>query len=222
MKSFKALLYVLVVLGVLSVVFLLDIPTFMKIKRGQIKNYNSMESGSLEKGDPVSGTVDMAIGSCAEQYETKFGIRTSKDSSLQYFVLWMENDQLILYETGSKDEYNKLEKISDETADYLNSLSEADESGDADDIVLPTTTLEIEGVAKEVPDEIWGYFEEYYEDVFGDGKFSAYAEPLMISRRAFSQFTGIVIAGLVCAVLFVIVGIVTLVLWRKSKRAALY
>lgn len=218
MKSMRTLLSALLVLGILAAVFLMDIPTFMMIKRGEIKDYDTAAPGSFEVNQPVKGTIDMTLGACAERYQTKFGIKISSSSTLQYYVLWMPNDQFILYETGDKDEYKTLDRICDETAAYFKSLNEAKEADDPAVIIPTSTTLSFEGVVKKPSSEIMKYFKEYYDEAFDDGEFDTYAEPLMISHKSFSSFTGTVIAGLICAALFVVLGIVTLIVWRKNRN----
>ena len=219
MKRIKTLLSFMGLLAIIAVVLLMDIPTFMKIKRGQIKDFNTVAAGKLKEGDPVKGTIDTVLGACAEQYSTKFGIRTSSDSKLRYYVLWMDNEQLILYETGDKEEYSKLEKISDETADYFDSMAEVEESGDIDDLRLPTTTMEFEGVVRKPTSEIMDYFKEYYGKMF-ESDFASRAEKVMISHREFSQYTVTMWIGLGCAVLCVVLGVVAFILWRKQKKTS--
>ncbi|MBR5371332.1 MAG: hypothetical protein IK130_03870 [Oscillospiraceae bacterium] len=222
MKSLKTLFSVTLVLIIVGVVFLMDIPTFMMIKRGQVKNFNELSPNELQVNEPVKGTIEMSIGACAEQYKTKFGIRISSGSTLQYYVLWMRNsqaeDHLILYETGDSDEYATLDKITDETVKYFETLNEAEESQDYSVVIPPKTEMAFEGVVREPSSELMGLFKSYYDEAFGTNDFNEYAEPLMISRRSFSAFTGTVIAGLICAALGIILGIVTFILWRKSKK----
>lgn len=218
MKGIKSLLMFAFALAIMAVMLLMDIPTFMKIKRGQIKDYNTVAAGSLKEGDPVRGTIDTSFGACAEQYETKFGIRTSSGSKKQYYVLWMDNEQLILYETGNQEEYETLDQITDQTADYFDSLEEAEEKEDPNLIRVPSETMEFEGVVKEPSSEIMGYFEEYYKDLFDTG-FESKAEKLMISRHPFDSYTVSIWIGLGCAAVSVILLVVTAVVYTKRKKA---
>lgn len=212
MKKVKTFGIIALVLGIMAVTFLMDIPTFMKIKRGQIKDFNSVAAGELQKGDAVSGTIDMAFGPVAEEYSTTYGVRTSDKSSKLYYALWMDNDQFVLYETGSNDEYTTLDRIVAETENYFDSLDEADETGDITDLMPPTTTLQLEGRVTNLSGEIKDLFEEWY----GEG-FETECEPVMITHVVFDRFGTMIYAGLGCALLCVVMLVVTFIAWRKSR-----
>ena len=209
MKTVRVLLTLLLLLGILSVVFLTDIPTFMRIKRGQIKDYNTVTAGELQVNDPVRGTVEMTIGACAEK-------KKNSSSTTEYYVLWMPNNRFILYETGKKDDITTLNRMCDEAGKYLKSLGKAKEESNPAAVILPETKMEFEGVVAKPSGTVMDYFREYYSQVFGTDDFDQYAEVVMISQRALSSFNGTVIAGLICAALFVILAVVTIILYRKA------
>ena len=204
---------------VIAVVWLSDFPTYWKVKQGNIVDYNAVEAFTLKKGDVVEGTVDMVLGATAEEYSTQFGIRTSDDSTKLFYVLWMDNDNFILYETANKSVYDTMDTITDETFAYLDSLSIAEESGDYEDLVVPTTTYHLEGVVEKVPAEIQQYFREWYEEGIGDD-FDARCEPVLIRHMDLERISTLMICGIVFAVLGIVCGILTLVFWRKSKQDA--
>lgn len=218
MSKFRVLGAITLVAAIMAVAFLLRIPTYVKLLKDDVISINEVAKNGLEKGDVVDGIADYSLGCVAEEYETNFGIRTSDDSTKLYYVLWLDNENFILYETANKNQYDLLETITEETYAYLDSMAVYEESGDMNDLVVPTTTLEIEGVVSEIPSEIEGYFKEWYDEVFGDGEYAAYCEPVMISNTNFDSVGTMVYIGAGCAVVAIILGVVMLVLWRKEKN----
>lgn len=222
MTKVRFLLALTLVAACISVVFLTDIPAFLKYKKGDIKDYGTVAAGELKKGDLVRGTVDMTLGPCAEEYTTNYGVRTSDKSSKLYYVLWMPNRQLILYETSSSAEYALLDKMADETYNYFETLDEGIELGDMAGVALPTTTLELEGRVTEMSSEISGYFKSMYDQIFDDNDFANTAEPVMITHVALRRLGMLVIIGAACAVLAIALLVVTIIVWRKEKYNSQY
>lgn len=196
-----------------AIVFLTNIPQYLKFKNGDIKDFDSVAAGELQKGDLVRGTIDMTLGPCAEEYTTNYGVRTSSKSNKLYYVVWMNNDNFILYETGNESEYSTLDRLTDETNAYFDSLSAADESGDMADLELPSTTLTLEGVVKETPSSIEDLFREWWDD---DSDYESRTERVMVSRAQFDRFGTVVISGIVAAVLAVVFGILFFITRKKG------
>lgn len=220
-KKTKVFGTIALVLACLGVMLLMDIPQYLKYKNNEITNMND-ENLVLNKGDLIQGTVDMALGAAVEEYSTNFGVRTSKDSSKLYYVIWLDNNNFALYETGNKDDYDTLDKITDETFAFFESQETYEESGDLNDIVYPTTELEITGRVVNMPSDVRGYFENWYNESFDDGQFASSTEPLMITNAAFDRFFMLVIVGAVSAVLAVVFLVLTIIFWKKSKEDAVY
>lgn len=193
-----------------------DMSLCRKYKAGDIKDFNEVEAGELQAGDLVRGTADMNFGACAEEYSTTFGIRTSKESSKLYYVLWMDNNQLILYETSSNAEFEALDKQADETSAFLDSQDEAGESGDTSDILLPKTTVEIEGSVMSIPHDIEGYFREWYDD---DESYNKNTEKVMIRKRDFSKLPMVPYIGIGAGAAGILMLVLTILFWVKGKRA---
>lgn len=219
MSKFRILGSIALVAAIMAVAFLMRIPTYIKLLNDDIISINEVEKNGLKKGDVVDGIADYSLGCVAEEYETNFGIRTSDDSTKLYYVLWLDNENFILYETANKKQYDLLETITEETYAYIESSAVYEESGDLADLVIPTTTMEIEGVVSKIPSEIEGYFEEWYNEAFGDGEYASYCEPVMISNTNFDSIGTMVFIGAGCAVVAIALGIVLLVLWRKEKNS---
>ncbi len=203
----------------IAIAMFTDLPLYKAYKAGDIKDFNEVEAGGLQNGDLVRGTADMNFGACAEEYSTTFGIRTSKKSSKLYYVLWMDNNQLILYETANADEFDTLDKQAEETSVFLDSQDDAAESGDDADIILPNTTLEIEGSVMSIPSSIEGYFREWYDD---DQSFDENTEAVMIRKRDFSKLSWIPYIGIAAGAAGVVMLVLTIVFFVKAKRAQRY
>lgn len=205
------------VFAVIAAVFLTDLPTYLKIKKGDIVNLEEVGAFELKKGDVVEGKADYVLGCCAEEYSTTFGIRSSDDSTKLYYVLWLNNDNFIVYCTANKGEYTTLDKITEETIAYLESTEVYDASGDIEDLVVPSTTLNIQGTVSNLPSDIEGYFREWYSESVDDD-FDDYCEPVMITHTNFNGIGTGLIVGIVLAVAAVFCVVLAIVFHRAKKR----
>lgn len=203
---------------VFGVVFLTNTPQFLKYTKGDIKNFEELEPNELNIGDLVKGTIDFTDGSFAEMEETNttFGIETSKRTTKQYYAVYMYNDMYVAYETGNSEQIAKLDKLAEECQEYYESLENAyydnDDDPDLSEIVQPSTEVEFEGTVKELPTDLDKLFREWYGEGYDDE-----VEKVLITRADFNRMGYIVYAGLGCAVLGIILLIVTIIVWRKEK-----
>ena len=218
LKKTKLCATILLVAVCFAVALLTNIPAWLKYKKGDIKDLDTVAAGELQTGDLVRGTVNAVLGACAEEYSTKFGIRTSSSSSKLYYVLWLENGNMILYETGNKSEYDILDKISEETEDYYDSYQKVQESGNIEDLKLPTTTFQLEGRITKPSSKIEGFFKEWYGD---DAEFAANTERVMITRANFDGMGTTVYIGFGAGVLAIIMAVVTLIVWKREREGSL-
>lgn len=219
MKLGRFLLSLALAAACIATVLLTDIPAWLKYKKGDVKDYNLAEAGELQKGDLVQGTVDLSLGPCAEEYSTTYGVRSSDNSSKLYYVLWMDSDQLIVYETSASADYAALDRIAEETVNYFKTLNEGIELGDMGGVQLPTSTLEIQGRVTELPSDIRGWFRDLYDRVFEDNNFEKTAEPVMITRVQLDRLGLLVFIGAGCTVLEAVLlaaGII-MILREKAK-----
>ena len=203
----------------LAITMLSNIPSWLKYKNNEISNLNS-ETLVLNKGDLIEGDVDMALGAAVEEYSTTAGVRTSKESSKLYYVIWLDNNKFALFETGNKEHYDKLQKITDETYAYFDSQDKYEESGDINDLVTPQTKLHITGRVVNMPSDVKKYFVEWYDQGINDGQFDSRTEAVMITNASFDRFAVIVLVGVIAAVGTVLCGILTLIFWRKNKETS--
>lgn len=202
-----------------AVVFLMDVPTFLKYKRGDIKDFETVAAHELKKGDLVQGVIDFTDG-CIAEMETSnktFGITTSKETTSRYYAVYMYNEDYILYETGNKSEYATLDRMGEESEAYYNSLMEIygeDGSGDTTNLLKPSTELPFTGVVKSMPTDLANIFSEWY----GEG-YESDCEELVIVRSDFTRFSWTVYAGIGAALLGIVMLVITIISWRKEKNA---
>lgn len=211
MKKIRVLGSIALVALIVGIVLLTDMPSYIKFLKGDIVDYNTVAAHTLKKGDLVEGVVDAALGCCAEEYETTFGIRSSDDSTKLYYVLWMDNSQFIVYETASNAQYTKLDAITDATDQYLSALEAGDENASLN------TTMTMQGVVKDLPSDIEGYFHEWYGS--DDPDYATQCEGVMITNTNFDHLGTSVFIGAGCVLVAIVLGVVLLVLWRKEKNA---
>jgi hypothetical protein len=91
-------------------------------KNGQ-PSFNTLSKDELKDGLLVKGSIDMALDSYAEEYETNFGVRTSDNSETLYYLIPMYDtyedgsiavNYLITYEAGPKD-FSSMDAIFNQT-----------------------------------------------------------------------------------------------------------
>lgn len=220
MKKTKFLGIITLVCLCFGIALLTDLPKFIKYQKGDIKDFETVAAGELKKGDLVQGTIDLTDGCIAtnEQTKTTFGIETSKSTTSRYYAVYMYNEQYILYQTGMKDQYETLDKLTDECDEYYSSLDEAySAAGDGDvdlsKVKAPETTLEFTGSVSEIPDDLSAIFREWY----GEG-FDQDCETVMITYSDFSRYLRFVIVGAAGVVLGIVFLVLTILSHRKEKE----
>ncbi|GEM_PF-2122839 len=203
---------------IFGVVFLTNIPQFLKYTKGDIKKFEELEQNELNIGDLVQGTIDFTDGSFAEMEETNttFGIETSKRTTKQYYAVYMYNDMYVAYETGNAEQIAQLEQLAGECQKYYESI-EAAYAKDKDDpdlsgVVQPATEVKFEGTVKELPSDLDGLFREWYGEGYDDD-----VEKVLITRADFGRMRYLIYFGIGAAVLGIILLIVTIIVWRKEK-----
>lgn len=201
-----------------AVVFLMDIPQFLKYKKGDIKDFETVAAHELQKGDLVQGVIDYTDGCIAEMETTNktFGVTTSKETTKRYYAVYMYNENYILYETGNQSQYNTLDRLADECEAYYNALAAIygeNGSGDSTELEQPVTTLSFTGEVKVMPSDLADIFEEWY----GEG-FDTECEKYVIANADFSRFSWVIYAGAGAAVLGIIMLVITIMAWKKDKR----
>lgn len=210
-KVKKVLLVVFVMMFFIGIIPVTDFGKMKKYQNNEVTDLANLGYRQMQTGDLVSGKVDYVLDTVAEEYETKFGIRTSDDSTKLYYIISLPNSYAV-YETSNKEEYDTLDKICNETWDYLNS-----EDGSAP---APTSSLMIQGEVKKMDDKVAGYFKDWFKEQadFSDEDFEKNTEVYMISRTKFDGFQRSVYTGIGLAAVGAVGLIVLLVLKIKAKK----
>lgn len=206
---------IMIALALLIVGLAFGIPAMGKskdIKEGNIKDINQLAMGELQKGDLVQGTFDTTWGYFAEEYETTYGLRLSKDSTKLYYLIDMV-DYYLIYETAVKSQYSTLDEMSDEL--YLHCEQMGEEEGVFDNW-NPTIKLEITGSAVKANDEIRGYCKEALDDLTGGmgEEEMEFVETYMVSYENFDtmntrMYVGFGVAGV--GLLLLIIAVVLII-----------
>lgn len=202
-----------------AVAFLMDTPKFLKYKRGDIKDYNTVAAGELQVGDLVEGTIDFAYDAIAEWTETNsvMGIETSTRTSKQYYPVYMYNQMYILYETGNSEQYATLNRLAEETYAYDEACWEIYESGSDDysSVVRPKSTLALTGEVKAMPS---GDLQNYFQEWYGEGFSTDCETAIIISYSNFDRFSWIIYVGAGSAVLAVVMLVLLIKTAVEEKR----
>ena len=211
-KLKKIGLIICVVLLCMGIILLTDYGKMKKYQNGEVTDLAALEYRQMQTGDLVSGKIDYVLDTVAEEYETKFGIRTSDDSTKLYYIIGLENSYAI-YETSSKEEYETLDKICEETWAYL----------DSEDVnaPLPSTTLQIQGEVQKMDEKIAGYFKDWFKEAdFSDEEFENSTEVYMISRANLDGLKRSVHIGIGMTAVGAVGLIALLIVTIKGKKKA--
>ncbi|MCQ2416717.1 MAG: hypothetical protein MJ071_02775 [Oscillospiraceae bacterium] len=222
--------YIGLLAAIFSAVFLADIPNYMKYKKGDIKDFNTVEASELKKGDLVQGVIDMTYGCVAdyEETETVLGIQTSKEVTKQYYSVVMDCGKEVIYETGNSEQLNSLELLTKQCEDYFEAVNEAyenydefrDDEPDLEMIEYPTKQIEFTGQVVDMNSELLGIVKEWYND---DEDFNANcASDIVIRYSEFSRFTWVVYAGIGAGVLAIVMLVLWIVLRKREKSIGMY
>ncbi|MBE6854434.1 MAG: hypothetical protein E7501_02130 [Ruminococcus sp.] len=188
------------------------------LKKGDIKDINTVSMGQLQEDDLVQGTFDTTWGSFAEEYETTYGIRTSKDSTKLYYLIDMK-DYYLIYETSISSEYTQLDMMADELYEHCETLGEEEYVFDN---WKPIRSMEVTGYAKEVSDEIRGYCKDALNDLTGGAgqEEMDYVEFYMISHCNFDTMGSALYIGFGLIGVGVVVLVICIILTIRAKRRA--
>ena len=215
-----------ILFGCAAAIFLADTPKVFKYKAGDIKDFNSVAYGELQKGDLVQGTIDITEGCIAEMNETKttMGIKTSSRTSAWYYACYTCGEFYVLYETGNSTQQGILEKMADETEAYLQErqimLEDEGEDADFSSIPGPQTTLQFTGEVASMPSDLLPIFREWYGEGFDEPE--ACEQGIVIQNSNYGRFSWVLYAGIGCAVAALLMLVLTIRSFIQRKRNQQY
>lgn len=140
-----------------AVVFSLWATDQNKLKEKGQPDFNTLSADELENGLIVKGTIDLAFDTFAEAYEENYGVRTSDESELLYYVIpiydidadgYIQINYFMAFKAEPKH-YDMMDKIMEQT------WIEPDEYSE----------LSVEnGVINTLPDDLTQFFYEWADD----------------------------------------------------------
>ncbi len=118
-----------------------------------VSNINKLlEQGTLESNvdSYIEIKIDAVFENFAETTHKTNGITTGKD---QHYIVWLDDDSVIAVSVKNKKLVSELERIMDETWDYL------DEKTDS----LTQNTIEVKGKLRKMNTEMRKYYDEHLD-----------------------------------------------------------
>lgn len=204
---------VMIAIGVAIVIG--DYKSVMDYKKNGSVDINTLALNEMEEDQPISGKVKECWDTFAEEYETNFGIRTSSKSTKLYYLLGLD-DRYVIYETANKDEYDQLDKMAKELADFYNNTQ-------TDAAFEPKESIEIEGTVQPVSDEVRKYCREYMEKIF-DAEYvadeMAVVDVCMVRSGSLDRMCTAFYIGAGCAVVGLIGLIGVLIAFLRGRRSS--
>ena len=183
-----------------------------------VPSFNEMTEEQFEKAKFVEGDVEFALGAYAETYTTNYGIRTSKKSdTLVYSVVIPtsdENSAIYTSFSASSSFFDRMDKLSDSTFEYLN-----DETG----TVSAPTPVHITGKVSKIDSEFYDYLVEYtvndIELFETEAEAKASLSPYIINYYEMgAPGRGFIIGGVMAAI-GILLGVIGIALKKKEKAA---
>jgi len=160
-----------------------------------------LDGTEVKAGSHVSGNVVFALDYFAsESTYTKRsdGSRSGSKKSGNYYLIPTADGYIGL--KSIQADVDALNKISDETFDYLNGGAE------------PSTVFEMEGSVQVMEDELAKYYKEYLTDMgYSDAEIEGFGTPLVIQNRNFTAIRVMFAVGVV----FLFLGIL---IWVRRYR----
>ncbi|MBQ8922088.1 MAG: hypothetical protein IJ060_08010 [Oscillospiraceae bacterium] len=218
MKATKAFLIGALVMAVFAIALLTDFPKWYKYRKGDVKNFNEISSAELNEGDLVKGHIYVTYGAAVERQETKkrFGITTSKSTTMKYYCVLTTDKQCILYSTNKSDEYALLDRYANDLEAFYTKLN-----GDPDSLTendVPVLELPFEAVVQKLPKDVNNLFAEWYEDGYEEDCNSK----VYLSRANFDGYQTTVFIGFGLAGGAVILLVLFIFFTVKGKKGAQY
>lgn len=227
MKKVSRVLLILAFLGMgMGVVLgLVSYPTLQKVKNGETTDINDVTADSLQEGELVTGEFNYVLDCFAEEYETHFGIRSSDDSTKQYYLLWL-NESYLIYEIANDDIIDDLDTACQQTWDMLD---ESENGTPEEELTAPTTFAKVQGEVIPMDSEIKGYCLAWFHDNtdWTDEEIEEALDDCILQGRVLDEDTlnqnlMIGIIGGAIGLLLLIISIVIMVKENRAKAEDIY
>lgn len=151
MKSVRALRLICLVMFCISLVLMLQIPTWLRLRKNDVADPTQTSFLTMKNNDLVQGEICYVLGCAATEQNGLWSTEIYGKSEKCYYVLWQPTGEMILYATNDAYEQLYLQRIMNETLAYTESVQQYQQSGDYEDLVPPVTTLQMQGVVSRMP-----------------------------------------------------------------------
>ncbi len=163
----------------------------------------SQGSVSSNIGSMVTVKVDAVLDNFAETTHTRNGFTTGKD---QHFVIWLDDDSMIAVSVNKKDEIDALERIMDETWDYIEEK--------ANDFTKQP--VELRGKLSEMSVAIRGYYKDSLT------RMGATSDTYTLYYYTIDCTESALLSGIIIVFLFVLgfSNVISFIITKRRQRAA--
>lgn len=165
----------------IAISFSSSLRPFLQIQQQKTVSLQTLSPQNLHAGDYVAGSLENTDGYIAEQtvQNTVFGFSSAERPMNRYYVFTLADGTLMLYETGSPQEYEQLGSLADSCEQYHDALLETAEregnNADLRSVRKPELSVPVSGIIRNMPDNLRNIFSEWYGKVY-TGHFSAGCE----------------------------------------------
>lgn len=168
---------------------------------GKSENFYDLEAKEgIQKDQYVSIPVDAVLANYAETKHTVNFIPVGKD---QHFIIWLNGDSMISLTIKNKKTVKELNKICDQTWDYLDGVTDS----------LPDT-ITLRGVIHTMDSEIEGYYDDALDMIgVSDTDMNVYYVTIDCTETQFKT-----VCYLLFCILMIAISIWMIVSDRKHKK----
>ncbi len=217
MKTVRMLRVICLVMFCISLVLMLQIPTWLRLRRDDVADPTQTPFLTMGSNDLVQGEICYVLGCAASEQNGIWSAEIYSKGKKRYYVLWQPTGQMILYATNDAYEQLCLEQIATETLAYTESIQLYQQSGDYEDLLPPVTTLKMQGVVSRMPQAVaeqfaaWRNAEQSIDSTQCNTVY-------YISHTGFQRYAVLSVAGLCCMTITLILLCVFAVVKRRAKR----
>ncbi len=218
MKTIRILRLTCLVLFAVSLVLMLQIPAWLRLRSGKVADPNATAFLSLQDNDLVQGELRYVLGCAASEQNGIWSTEIYSKGKKRYYVQWQSSGQMILYATNDAHEQLYLQQIMNETLAYTESIHRYQQSGDYEDLLPPTTTLKMQGVVARTPETIADQFSVWCS-VQKDIDIAQCNAVYYISHTGFQRYGVLSVMGLCClGVCLILLGVLPFVAKRVKQK----
>ncbi len=197
MKTVRMLRVICLVMFCISLVLMLQIPTWLRLRRNDVADPAETPFLAMESNDLVQGEICYVLGCAAAESNGIWSTEIYSNGKKRYYVLWQTSGQMILYATNDAYEQLYLQQIMNETLAYTESIQLYQQSGDYEDLLPPVTTLKMQGVVSRMPQAVAEQFAAW-RNAENNIDSAQCNTVYYISHTGFQRYAVLSVAGMCC------------------------